>query len=74
MKRFELNEEIPVEICDKYHDILGISNFTTMYAHKALNAQLELEEENEVSIAVTGSSGGYCTVRGVCEAEPFRVL
>lgn len=51
MKKFELDEEIPEDLCEKYHDILGISNFKTLWAHKALNAQLELEEkDNEVSI------------------------
>lgn len=43
MKQFRLDEDIPEELCEKYHDILGISNFKTEYAHKALNAQLELE-------------------------------
>ena len=56
MKQFDDNEEIPQEICEKYKEILGISNFKTIYAHKALNAQLEQEEKNEASIATPGSS------------------
>lgn len=69
MKRFEMDEEIPAVVCEKYKYILGLTDFTTMYAHKALNNQLEVEEgldgfsehtfeirsENEVSVATTRS-------------------
>lgn len=58
MKRFELNEEIPCELCEKYHDILGICDFTTEYAHKAINAQLELEQE------LTGNSCYEFLIKG----------
>ena len=54
---YDENEEIPPEVCDKYHEILGIANFKTMYAHKCLNELLELErKENEADQPNSGNN------------------